>query len=159
MKTKIFLMAFSAFIFTHCSSQKTTNDIKMPITKSETVNSTYPSGKPEKNVIRLVEKQNVFSDILKMNLTFLRTVEDNRCPMNARCATAGSATVELEIMGLYSRPQKILLSTEENKKKNILRSFVFNKKKITLANIYPANSTDVDFKELKGKYVIDIKIE
>jgi hypothetical protein len=32
----------------------------MPTTSSETVNSTYPTEKPEKGAVRLVEKQNIF---------------------------------------------------------------------------------------------------
>ena len=31
--------------------------------------------------------------------------------------------------------------------------------KYTLVNFYPANSTEVNFEKLKGKYVVDIKVE
>ena len=74
--------------------------------------------------------------------------------MNARCITAGFETVEVEVMSLHSRPSKFTISTQENK-----NSFVFGGKKITLTNIYPSNSTDVGFDDLKGKYVIDLKVE
>lgn len=154
MKIKILFIAISALVFAQCASQKKTDGIKMPATKSETVNSTYPNEKPETGVIRLAEKQNIFSKENKLNITFVKTVEDSRCPMNARCINAGYATVEIEVMSLHSRPRKFTISTLENK-----NSFVFGGKKITLLNIYPANSTELGFKELKGKYIIDIKLE
>lgn len=154
MKTKILLFAFSALIFTQCASQKKNNDMKMPVTKSETINSTYPHEKPEKGVVRLIEKQNIFSEENKINITFLKTTEDSRCPMNARCITPGFATVEVEVMSLHSRPRKFTISTLDDK-----NSFIFNGKKFTLINIFPSNSTDIGFEELKGKYVIDLKIE
>lgn len=154
MKSKIFLLAISALIFTQCASQKKSTNLKMPTTSSETVNSTYPTEKPEIGTIRLVEKQNLFSEENKLNITFVKTIEDSRCPMNARCITAGFATVEVEVMSLHSRPRKFTISTQENK-----NSFVFQGKKFTLTNIYPSNSTDISFEDLKGKYVIDLKVE
>ena len=154
MKSKIFLLAISALIFTQCASQKKSTNVKMPTTSSETVNSTYPTEKPEKGAVRLVEKQNIFSEENKLNITFVETIEDSRCPMNARCITAGFATVEVEVMSLHSRPRKFTISTQDNK-----NSFVFQGKKFTLTNIYPSNSTDISFEDLKGKYVIDLKVE
>ncbi len=47
MKSKIFFLAVSALIFTQCASQKKSENLKMPTTKSEIVNSTYPTEKPE----------------------------------------------------------------------------------------------------------------
>lgn len=154
MKSKILLLAISSLIFIQCASQNKTNDSKMPTTSSETVNSTYPTEKPENGTVRLVEKQNIFSEENKLNITFVKTIEDSRCPMNARCITAGFATVEVEVMSLHSRPRKFTVSTQDNK-----NSFVFQGKKFTLTHIYPSNSTQIGFEKLKGKYVIDLKIE
>ena len=154
MKSKIFFLAVSALIFRQCASQKKSENLKMPSTKSEIGNSTYPTEKPENWTIRLIEKQNIFSEENKLNITFVKTIEDSRCPMNARCITAGFATVEVEVMSLHSRPRKFTISTQENK-----NSFVFQGKKFTLTNIYPSNSTDISFEDLKGKYVIDLKVE
>ena len=41
----------------------------------------------------------------------------------------------------------------------LVLTLVFGGKKITLTNIYPSNSTDIGFEDLKGKYVIDLKVE
>ena len=85
--------------------------------------------------------------------------EDNRCPMNARCVWAGYASAEIEVMSVHSRPRKFIVSTIDDAGKNLKNSFVFNGHKYTLVNFYPANSTEVNFEKLKGKYVVDIKVE
>ena len=72
MKSKIFLLAISALIFTQCASQKKSTNVKMPTTSSETVNSTYPTEKPEKGAVRLVEKQNIFSEEKPNNKTVVQ---------------------------------------------------------------------------------------
>ncbi len=154
MNTKFLILAAATFLVTQCTCQQKSTEMKMPGTSSQQVNSTYPTEKPESGVTRLIEKQNIFLENEKVNITFNKVTEDNRCPMNARCITAGFATVEIEIMSLHSRPRKFTISTQENK-----NSFVFGGKKITLTNIYPSNSTDVSFDDLKGKYVVDLKVE
>ena len=154
MNTKFLILAAATFLVTQCTCQQKSTEMKMPVTSSQEVNSTYPTEKPEKGAVRLVEKQNIFSEENKLNITFVKTIEDSRCPMNARCITAGFATVEVEVMSLHSRPKKFTISTQENK-----NSFVFQGKKFTLTNIYPSNSTDISFEDLKGKYVIDLKVE
>ena len=159
MKSKIFLLAISALIFTQCASQKKSTNVKMPTTSSETVNSTYPTEKPESGVTRLIEKQNIFLEKEKVNITFNKVTEDNRCPMNARCVWAGYASAEIEVMSVHSRPRKFIVSTIDDAGKNLKNSFVFNGHKYTLVNFYPANSTEVNFEKLKGKYVVDIKVE
>ncbi len=159
MKTKIFFLAISALIFTQCSPQKNIANTQIPTTNSEAVNSTYPTSKPEEGVIRLTEKENIFLEKEKTNITFNKVTEDNRCPMNARCITAGHASLEIEVMGLQTRPVKFIISTIEDPQKNLNNSFVFNHHKYTLVNLYPSTSTDLGFEELQGKYVIDIKIE
>ena len=159
MKTKIFFLAISALIFTQCSSQKNENNNQMPTTKSEAVNSTYPTTPPLEGIIRLTEKQNLFLDKEKINITFNKVTEDSRCPMNARCITAGFASVEIEVMGRQTRPVKFIISTTEDAQKNLKNAFVFNHHKYTLVNFYPATSTEIGFEELQGKYMIDIKIE
>lgn len=159
MKTKIFTLAISALIFTQCSSQKNENNNQMPTTKSEAVNSTYPTAPPEEGILRLTEKENIFLEKEKTNITFNKVTEDSRCPMNARCITAGFASVEIEVMGRQTRPVKFIISTSEDPQKNLKNSFIFNHHKYTLINLYPSSSTDLGIEELQGKYVVDIKID
>lgn len=159
MKTKIFLLAISLLFVIQCASQKNKLAVKMPTTTSKEVNTTYPTKNPEKGVTRLLETQNLFLEKEQVNITFKRVTEDSRCPMNARCITAGFATAEIEVMSVHSRPMRFLVSTENNPSQKLTNSFEFNGHKYTLVNFYPANSTDVGFEKLQGKYVIDIKIE
>lgn len=121
-----------------------------------TVKSTFPSEKPAADIMRLKEGETIFNKEGQFNVTFLRVIQDSRCPMNARCIVAGNATVELEVMSVHSRPMKIQLCTEETpsakKTMNVFESVV------TLENIYPATSTDVPFERMKGNYIIDLKV-
>lgn len=159
MKTKFLIVAISSLAMIQCTCQKNISDMKMPSTNSKVVNSTYPTSKPEKGVTRLLEKQNIFLEKEKVNITFNKVTEDSRCPMNARCINAGFASVEIEVMGIYTRPRKFIISTLENASQNLENSFIFNGHKYTLVNFYPSNSTELGFEELQGKYVIDLKIE
>jgi uncharacterized protein YdgA (DUF945 family) len=148
MNTKFLILAAATFVVTQCTCQQKSTEMKMPVTSSQEVNSTYPT-----------EKQNIFLEKEKVNITFNKVTEDNRCPMNARCVWAGYASAEIEVMSVHSRPRKFIVSTIDDAGKNLKNSFVFNGHKYTLVNFYPANSTDVNFEKLKGKYVVDIKVE
>lgn len=159
MNTKFLILAAATFVVTQCTCQQKSTEMKMPVTNSQEVNSTYPTEKPESGVTRLIEKQNIFLEKEKVNITFNKVTEDNRCPMNARCVWAGYASAEIEVMSVHSRPRKFIVSTIDDAGKNLKNSFVFNGHKYTLVNFYPANSTDVTFEKLKGKYVVDIKVE
>ena len=159
MNTKFLILAAATFLVTQCTCQQKSTEMKMPVTSSQEVNSTYPTEKPDSGVTRLIEKQNIFLENEKVNITFNKVTEDNRCPMNARCITAGFASVEIEVMGRQTRPVKFIISTTEDAQKNLKNAFVFNHHKYTLVNFYPATSTEIGFEELQGKYMIDIKIE
>ena len=100
----------------HLSKKST--EMKMPVTSSQEVNSTYPTEKPESGVTRLIEKQNIFLE-KKVNITFNKVTEDNRCPMNARCVWAGYASAEIEVMSVHSRPRKFIVSTIDDAGKTL----------------------------------------
>lgn len=157
----ITLSAFTFLTFFSCNCQKTVcqdGDSVMPQTSSKAVNSTYPKQKVGKNTVRLCEKQNIFLKDHQMNITFKRTVDDSRCPMNARCIWAGNASVEVELMTTTSRPQTYKLSVGDLRD-GLVNRVDFGGYKVTLEQLYPSNSTDMPFSKLKGKYVIDLKVE
>ena len=160
MFRKIILPAIVSLVFVSCNSQKKTasDSFIMPKTADKAVNSTYPTEKPAADIVRLVEKQNTFLKDQQMNVTFKRAVQDSRCPMNARCIWAGNATVEIELMTTYSRPVLYKL-TVGDLRGDLVNSVEFSGYKITLENLYPSNSTETPFAKLKGKYVIDLKVE
>ena len=60
MKTKFLILAAATFLVTQCTCQQKSTEMKMPVTSSQEVNSTYPTEKPESGVTRLIEKQNIF---------------------------------------------------------------------------------------------------
>lgn len=93
-----------------------------------------------------------------MNLTFTKAVQDSRCPMNARCISAGNATIEIEAMATTSRPVKFKLSVGDLKN-GLVNHVDFSRYRIRLENLYPSNSTDTGFEQLKGRYIADFKIE
>lgn len=161
MFQKIILPLFIFLTFISCNCQKNVNqegEFIMPKTSSKVVNSTYPKEKAEKNIVRLVEKQNVFLKEQQMNVTFLKTTNDSRCPMNARCIWAGNASVEVELMTTTSRPKVLTLSVGDLRD-GLVQTIEFSGFKVTLEQLYPSNATDMPFSKLKGKYVIDLKIE
>lgn len=161
MLKKFILPVIVSLAFISCNSQKKATDntsVTMPKTADKVVNSTYPAEKPLQDIVRLVEKQNTFLKDKQINITFKRTVDDSRCPMNARCIWAGNATVEVELMTPTSRPVLYKLSIGDLRG-NLVDSIEFSGYKITLENLYPSNSTETNFTKLKGKYVIDLKVE
>ena len=60
MNTKFLILAAATFLVTQCTCQQKSTEMKMPVTSSQEVNSTYPTEKPEFGVTRLIEKQNIF---------------------------------------------------------------------------------------------------
>ncbi len=163
MLKKIILPVLVSLTFISCNCQKKTQtdaqgNLIMPKTSDKIVNSTYPTEKPEKNIVRLAECQNVFLKEQQMNVTFNKTLDDSRCPMNARCVWAGNASVEIELMTTTSRPKKFKISVGELRD-GLVQTINFGGYKVTLENLYPSNSTQMPFNKLKGKYVIDLKVE
>lgn len=153
----IFLAAWS------CQSQKKKDVLSQKqlttYTASTAVNQTYPQSPAEAGLIRLKEGQTHYDEKTRMNLTFLKTLSDNRCPMNARCIQAGQAIVEIEVMTPTSRPRILKLATFDSEKEQVARSASFAGHRLTLHQLYPANSTDVGYEKLKGRYIIDLKVE
>lgn len=158
MLNKFILLSVISLTFLSCNSQKKLSEVTMPKTSDQTVNSTYPTEKPDQNILRLVEKQKAFLKEPQMNVTFKRTVADSRCPMNARCVWAGNATVEVEFANNASTPVVHKLSVGDLRGE-LASSVVVSGYRYTLQNLYPSNSTEVGFAKLKGKYVIDLKFE
>lgn len=147
------------FTLAACQAQKSTEKPHPAAQKplSESVKSIMPRTSPTAGTVRLKEGENTFLKDAQMNLTFKRTLQDSRCPMNARCIWAGNATVEIEVMTASSRPVIFKLSVGDLKN-GLVNSVQFSGYEISLENLYPSNSTDHDFKDLKGRYTADLKV-
>lgn len=157
MLKKIIFPALAMAALTACTAHKNA-PAKLPKTANATVNSTYPVERPQKNIIRLNEGQNIFLKDQQMNVTFKKVTQDSRCAMNARCIWAGNATAAVEAMTTSSRPKTLLL-TYGALRKGDTPTAEFSGHKITLENLYPSTTTDFGFEKLKGKYVIDLRVD
>lgn len=145
-----------------------TEEIKTgSIPKNTTTNPTSASSKstivkPAKGrlsqpeMIYFKEKENKFLKDFEMNVTFNKITEDSRCPKNVKCVWEGVAVAEITLMGTYTRPMTINLSTLNNAAKGYQSSTEFNGYKITLESVtpYPSSSS----KKTDGKYEIGITI-
>ena len=111
----------------------------------------------KKNVVYLAEGENKFLKEFEMNVTFKRMVEDSRCPKDVECIWAGNAMAEVELMGLYTRPVTIQLSTMNDTSKNYVNTQNFNGYSISLIEVTPETTSAKGFKALKGTYKIALQ--
>ena len=143
------------------STPKTSTDV--PVTKKDVKISEKVSEKQapsnKKGMIYLKEGENKFLKEYEMNVTFKRMVEDSRCPKDVQCIWAGNAIAEVELMGIYTRPVTVQLSTSNDANKGYANSEKFNGYKITLEDVTPETTTAKGFKSLKGSYQIALQFE
>lgn len=164
MKQKLSLPFLALMLLNGCQAQKSEHHNTKPSFEgraselSDAVRSTFPQEQAAAGILRLKEGQNIFVKEAQMNITFTQAVQDSRCPMNARCVSAGSATIEIEAMTTTSRPAKFKISVGDLRN-GLVNAVVFSGYRIQLDNLYPSNSTDTGFEQLKGRYVADLKIE
>ena len=124
------------------------------IAKKEQQNSTM---KNTAGIIYLKEGENKFLKEYEMNVTFKKMTEDSRCPKEVNCIWAGVATAEVEVMGLYTRPVTLKLSTMSDAKKGYTKSQEFNGYTITLVEVSPQTTAEKGFKALQGSYRIGLQ--
>ena len=124
------------------------------IAKKEQQNSTM---KNTAGIVYLKEGENKFFKEYEMNVTFKKMTEDSRCPKDVDCIWAGVATAEVELMGLYTRPVTLKLSTMSDAKKGYTKSQEFNGYTITLVEVSPQTTAEKGFKALQGSYRIGLQ--
>ena len=122
--------------------------------KKEQQNSTV---KNTAGIVYLKEGENKFFKEYEMNVTFKKMTEDSRCPKDVDCIWAGVATAEVELMGLYTRPVTLKLSTMSDAKKGYTKSQEFNGYTITLVEVSPQTTAEKGFKALQGSYRIGLQ--
>jgi hypothetical protein len=109
-------------------------------------------------VIYLNEGEKRFIKEYEMNVTFKRMVEDSRCPEGVNCIWAGVAVAEVEMMGLYTRPVTMQISTMSDAKKGYSKTQDFNGNTVSLVSVTPQTTASKGFKDLAGKYKIGLNI-
>ncbi|QOW11724.1 hypothetical protein Q73A0000_15830 [Kaistella flava (ex Peng et al. 2021)] len=113
----------------------------------------------QKNVIYLKEGENKFFKEYGMNVTFNKIVEDSRCPKDVQCVWAGNAMAEVTLMGTYTRPVTLQLSTLNDASKGYQNTQNFNGYAISLIDVSPETTSAKGFKALKGTYKIALQFE
>ncbi|WHF53003.1 hypothetical protein QGN23_06920 [Chryseobacterium gotjawalense] len=113
----------------------------------------------KKNVVYFKEGENKFLKEYEMNVTFKRMLEDSRCPKDVQCIWAGNAMAEIEVMGLYTRPVILQLSTMNDVNRSYYNTQSFNGYKILLVEVSPDITSVKGFKALKGSYTIALQFE
>ena len=87
-----------------------------------------------------------------VTVTFLRIVEDSRCPVNVYCVWAGRVTVEVSIMKTNEAAFKINLTLPNGDKKE------FNGYAITLLRVNPQREYPDRMEIPASDYEITLKI-
>ena len=109
-------------------------------------------------VIYLKEGENKFLKEYEMNVTFKRMTEDSRCPTDVNCIWEGVATAEVELMGIYTRPQTVILNSMTNIAKGYSKTQNFNGYSVSLVEVAPQTTAAKGYSSLKGNYRIGLKI-
>ncbi len=110
-------------------------------------------------IVSLKEGQNIFLEEQKMNVTFKKINEDSRCPKGTNCIWEGVASVEVEFVGLATRPRTYKISTIDNASKGYEKTIVFDGYEISLVDISPFPTKKKGFEQNKGDYTIELKLE
>lgn len=143
------------------NTSKTTEKSKgLPSDKpaKETGKKDAPAAEKTSGVIYLKEGENKFLKEFEMNVTFKTMIEDSRCPADVNCIWEGVATAEIELMGLYTRPQTIRLNSMTNSAKGYSKSQNFNGYTISMVEVQPQTTASKGYNSLKGSYKIGLKI-
>ncbi len=152
---KIGIITFGLLAAVGCQTAKTTTDIPKPATKSASAPKQMlnqnPDEKPTKGIVYLKEGQNVFLNQYEMNVTFQGVLEDSRCPPGTNCFWVGNATVDVVLMGTYTRPMHMQLSTFEDAKKGKFRTGIFNGYKVSLVNMSETKPYQIGLKFEKAE--------
>ena len=148
---RLLLSSLMIFSLLHCQNQNAAN--------SENSKENSNSSTDQKNIIYLKEGENKFLKEYEMNVTFKKMIEDSRCPKEVQCIWAGNATAEIELMGIYTRPSIINLSTTNDVKKGWSTMHEFNGYSISLIEVSPETTSAKGFKSLQGNYRIALKLE
>lgn len=110
-------------------------------------------------VIYFAEGENKFVKEAEMNVTFKRMIEDSRCPEGVNCIWEGAATAEIELMGTYTRPSTIKLSTINDAGKGLSKAQIFNGYTVQLTEVTPTTTASRGYKDMQGKYKIGLVIQ
>lgn len=144
-------------VLTLTACQSMTPQAQPPVGSNVHLSDTYPSLPPAKDIIRLKERQTVKAPSTPISVTFDSVLSDDRCPYNARCIWAGNATVALTVTNSDGKTQRVNLSSGDLRGDLKRKTTLFGHS-IALETVYPTPSTTTNMQDLKGQYLIDVKV-
>ncbi|MBW8360200.1 MAG: hypothetical protein K0M63_10425 [Weeksellaceae bacterium] len=129
--------------------------------KSATPKQTSTSQTTQKmaGIVYFKEGESVFLKDQEMSFFFKKMLEDSRCPKGVNCVWEGVATAEVELMGSYTRPVKVKLSTVDSPQKGYNNKAIFNGYQYTLVQADPYPTPSSGFTANSGRYVIGVRID
>lgn len=110
-------------------------------------------------ILYFKEGESIFLKDQEMSFFFKKMLEDSRCPKGVNCVWEGVATAEVELMGSYTRPVKVKLSTVDSPQKGYNNKAIFNGYQYTLVQADPHPTSSSGFRENSGRYVIGVRID
>ena len=142
------------------SSKKTDTAAILPAeTVGDNKNKIPSQTEKMSGVLYFKEGESLFLKDHDMTFTFAKMLEDSRCPKEVNCVWEGVATAQIELMGTYTRPVKVKLSTQSNPQRGYDNKAYFNGYQYTLVQADPYPTAGAGFSANSGKYVIGIKVE
>ncbi|MBS1549971.1 MAG: hypothetical protein JSS94_08940 [Bacteroidetes bacterium] len=147
------ILLLTLFLFHSCEAQKRKS-------KKQTT-STVQQKKaeiPMEKTYDLKEGENKFFPEWETNITFKSVKEDSRCPKGVQCIWEGVGVAEIELMGIYTRPQTFNLSTQNIPTKGYTNTIDFNNITLELKSLSPEPTKNQTNADLKGKYKIEFVV-
>lgn len=172
MKNKLLTLLFLPMLLSSCDQE---NDLDNLNIHTQIQNSSTTEGKssshilglthytlkgndPKDGILYLSEGENKFLKEYNMNVTF-KGIEDGCCPEGVNCIWAGVALVQIEVMGVATRPIILNLASMDVPGRNYYQSAEFNGYIITLQDVAPYPKQQGGIAALVGKYKIGITIK
>lgn len=149
---KIVFFSIALCLFQNCQAQKKIYGKN----KSSQKNQTVSEEKNMKNTYTFQEGENRFLKDFDTNFTFKSIVEDSRCPKEVKCIWQGVGTVEVEVIGIFTRPKILKLSTLNDVKKGYENSVEFNNLIVSLVELNPYPSKKIAIEDRKYSVVLKI---
>lgn len=154
-----------AMAVTGCQSpnkQASKNNVPTQL-QNATPADTYPALPPADDRVRLREGQTVAVPKAPFAIKFEQVTADDRCALTGQCIWAGNVTARLQL--IPNSANKDLASKTVNLSMGDLREGLkldrdttFAGYEIALDAVYPTPTSNDAFEQLRGKYMIDVKV-
>lgn len=155
----------AAVVLTGCQSSKdhTPKNNAPARLQNATPADTYPALPPANDRVRLREGQTVAVPSAPFAIKFEQVTADDRCALTGQCIWAGNVTARLQLIPNQTNAnvatKTVDLSMGDLREGLKLdRDVVFAGYDVALDAVYPTPTSGDAFEQLRGKYLIDLKV-